>query len=146
MMAGRFAIDDNQTERPRPVVVVDAATGDLAPTGAALVSVLASAANTTNATSVKASAGRVFRILGHNAAGALRHLKIYNKASAPTVGTDTPFMTIPLPASASFNIDLGQFGIYLSAGIAYALTTGAAAADTGALTAGDILGLNILYG
>lgn len=143
---GRFDLDQNQTERPRPSFLVDVATGEPAPTGVSQVSVLASAANTTNATSVKTSAGRVFRLIGHNAAAALRYLKIYNKASAPTVGTDTPFMTIPLPASAAFNIDLGQYGIYLSAGVAFALTTGAAASDTGALTAGDVLGLNVLYG
>lgn len=50
---------------------------------------LASAA-TTNATSVKTSVGRLAQIRGYNAGAAGRYLKLYNKASAPTVGTDTP--------------------------------------------------------
>lgn len=61
------------------------------------VSRIVSAANTTNATSAKAGPGYLHHISGYNAAAAARYLKLYNKASAPTVGTDTPFMTIYLP-------------------------------------------------
>ena len=108
------------------------------------VSRIVSAAASTNATSAKASAGTIMQIIGYNAAAALRYLKIYDKASAPTVGTDTPILTIPLPAAAGFVIDFA-FGFRLNTGIAYALTTGAADADTGALTAADVLGLNVVY-
>lgn len=102
-----------------------------------------SSAATTNATSAKASAGNVFRVSGHNANAAVRYLKLYNKASAPTVGTDTPALTIALPATQSFSFDFA--GHWFATGIAFALTTGAADADTGAVGAGDILGLNVTY-
>ena len=103
-----------------------------------------SSAATTNATSAKASAGDVFMITGRNTNAAVIYLKLYNKASAPTVGSDTPTHTFALPPQASFTFDWPQ-GRYFSTGIAYALTTGSADADTGAVASGDILGLNIDY-
>lgn len=106
---------------------------------------LLTAAATTNATSVKASAGNVHKIRGENVNAAKRYLKLYNKASAPTVGTDTPILTFVLSAAAQFDIDLGTLGHYFSTGIAYALTTAAADADVGALTAGDVQCMNITY-
>lgn len=106
---------------------------------------LLSAAATTNATSVKASAGRVRRIWGGNTVASKRYLKLYNKASAPTVGTDTPILTFVIQASAPFDIAFTEDGHYFSTGIAYALTTAAADADTGALSAGDIECMNISY-
>lgn len=113
--------------------------------GVALVNRLLSAAATTNATSVKASVGRVYKIRGYNAKAAAVYLKLYNKASAPTVGTDTPVATIYLPASSSFEIDFDGLGMSFSAGIAYALTLAGADADTTALVAGDILAMNVWY-
>lgn len=113
--------------------------------GLASTSRLLSAAATTNATSVKGSAGRLYKMQGYNAATAVRYLKLYNKASAPTVGSDTPVRTIALPPGAAFDLDWSNLGYYFSTGIAYALTTGSADADTGALAAGDILGLNMDY-
>ncbi len=108
------------------------------------VSRILSAAATTNATSAKASRGYLHKVVGYNASASARYLKFYNKASAPTVGTDTPVMTFYLPGSSAFALDLD--GVYFSTGIAYALTTAGADNDTGALTAGDVLGLNVIYG
>ncbi|WP_159585932.1 hypothetical protein [Chelativorans xinjiangense] len=105
---------------------------------------LVSAAASTNATSAKAAPAEMYSIIGYNAAAALRYLKLYDKASAPTVGTDTPFMTIPLPASTAFALDF-PVPVYFKTGLAFALTTGVADADTGALTAADVVGLNIAY-
>lgn len=110
------------------------------------VSRLISAA-TTNATSVKASAGQVYSIYAHNINAAVRYLKIYNKASAPTVGTDTPVLTLPIPgnaAGAGFALDTGGMGIAFATGIALALTTGVADADTGAVAANEIV-IHLLY-
>jgi hypothetical protein len=101
------------------------------------------AAGSTNATSVKASAGQVGGWYLFNAATSTRYLKLYNKASAPTVGTDTPFMTIPVPAGAAANVELTA-GIAMGTGIAFALTTGVADSDTGAVTANDVV-VNLLY-
>lgn len=106
---------------------------------------LLSAAATTNPTSVKASAGRVYQVLGYNAAPALRYLKLYNKASAPTVGTDTPVKTIALPPQSAFAIDNADLGRSFSSGIAFALTVNVADSDATALAAGDILALNMDY-
>jgi hypothetical protein len=112
--------------------------------GIASSSYLASAAASTNATSVKASPGRLYKVCGYNGASALRYLKLYNKASAPTVGTDTPLFRRPLPPGG-FCFDWMDIGAYFSTGIAYALTTGNADADTGALTAADIVALSLEY-
>jgi len=105
---------------------------------------LVACAADTNATSVKASAGDVFGVVGFNAAGTVRYLKFYNKASAPTVGTDTPFLVIPLQASKDFSVQFSA-PLYFSTGIAYGITTGHLDNSTNAPTAGDILNLHILY-
>ncbi|RWK53507.1 hypothetical protein [Mesorhizobium sp.] len=104
---------------------------------------IVSSAASTNATVIKASAGNVHRVFGKKATAVDCFLKIYNKATAPTVGTDTPIFTLPLSASSPFNFDLG--GHYFSAGIGIAITLGAADADTAAVAAGDVVGLNVSY-
>lgn len=94
----------------------------------------------TNATSLKASAGTLYSLVAFNLNAAVRYLKFYNKASAPTVGTDTPVATFPIPASttgAGFAINLDP-GFDFATGIAYATTTGAADSDTGAVAANEI--------
>lgn len=105
---------------------------------------IASCAATTNATSGKASAGTVHSYEAYNTTAAVKYLKLYNKASAPTVGTDTPVRTIAIPPNGRVH---GTFpsGFYMGTGIAYALTGAAADADTTALAAGDVVGLNIDY-
>jgi hypothetical protein len=97
-------------------------------------------AASTNATSLKASDGQLGFIWAVNLNAAVRYLKLYNKASAPTVGTDTPIATLPIPASttgAGFVLPIPG-GVNFSTGIAYALTTGAADSDTGAVAANEI--------
>lgn len=97
-------------------------------------------AASTNATSLKASAGTLYTLYAVNLNAAVRYVKFYNKASAPTVGTDTPVATFPIPASttgAGFAIDLGP-GFDFATGIAYATTTGAADSDTAAVAANEI--------
>lgn len=101
----------------------------------------------TNGTSVKASAGQVYTIIATNINAAVRYLKLYNKASAPTVGTDTPVLTIAIPgnaAGAGIVIDTGGIGAEFATGIALALTTGAADSDTGAVAANEII-CQLLY-
>jgi hypothetical protein len=60
-------------------------------------------AATTNATSLKASAGNLVNIDLFNVAAYDVFVKFYNKASAPTVGTDTPVWTIPIKAAQGFS-------------------------------------------
>lgn len=98
-------------------------------------------AATTNATSVKASAGQIGFIYAVNLNAAVRYLKLYNKASAPTVGSDTPIATLAIPASttgAGFMLPIPD-GVNFTTGIAYATTTGVADADTAAVAANEIL-------
>lgn len=114
-------------------------------TGGATATKLISAAST-NATSVKASAGTLYMVSAINLNAAARYLKFYNKASAPTVGTDTPVLTFAIPgntAGAGFIISVPQ-GIEFTTGIAFALTTAAADADTGAVAASEII-VNLAY-
>ena len=97
-------------------------------------------AASTNATNVKGSAGAVGFIFAANLNAAVRYLKLYNKATAPTVGTDTPIATLPIPAAtvgAGFVIPIPG-GVAFTNGISYALTTGYADSDTGAVAANEI--------
>lgn len=103
---------------------------------------LASAAASVNATNVKPSPGVVYRVDGYNANAAARFLKLYDKATAPTVGTDTPRKVLRLDPTARFGFDMAM---KFSNGIGYGLTTGAPDNDTGAVTAADIIQLNIDY-
>lgn len=105
---------------------------------------LDTAAATTNATSVKVTATELFNIHAYNAAASVRYLKIYNLAVAPTVGTSVPILTFGIPAGGTINIQWAK-GLYLSTGLAFAMTTGATTASTAALTANDVTGLSISY-
>lgn len=105
---------------------------------------LLSAAASTNAANIKSSAGTVKGIQGFNAKASAVYLKLYNKASSPTVGTDTPVKTIYLPATAAFAFDFGT-GVAFATGISIALTGVGTDADTTALVAADVLALNVDY-
>lgn len=93
---------------------------------------------TTNATVVKASVGTLYNISASNINAAARYLKLYNKATAPTVGTDVPVLTLLLPAGATIDHDFGLVGHRFTNGIGLAITTGAADSDTGAVAASEI--------
>jgi hypothetical protein len=100
-------------------------------------------AASTNATSVKAGAGQVFGWYLSNTNSSARYVKLYNKASAPTVGSDTPVLTLCIPGSGGANVEFSH-GIEFGTGIALAITTGAADADTGAVASGEII-VNLFY-
>jgi len=102
-----------------------------------------SSANSVNATAAKASAGKLYSVNGFNSSASVTYLKFYDKATAPTVGTDTPALTLALPALSVFSYDLG--GLAFATGIGYGLTTVAADNGTTAVAAGAILGLNVVY-
>lgn len=97
-----------------------------------------SSAATTNATSVKATAGTVYSITVSNTGAAAAYVKLYNKASAPTVGTDVPVLTIAVPASGMVNVPFGSMGHRFATGIALAITNGAADSDTAAVAANQV--------
>jgi hypothetical protein len=111
------------------------------------VSLLPSAAASINATVVKASAGRLFKIKGYNAAAAVRYLKFWNKTTTPAPASDAALIvfSFALKASDQFDIDLTPLGYAFSTGIGYTMSTGSANTDVAALTAADIVGLNVMY-
>lgn len=105
---------------------------------------LTSAAGTTNSTLVSSVPCDLYCIIATNTSAAVKFIKFYNKAAAPTVGTDTPFLTIAIPAGGLINVQIEQ-GLYFNLGLGFALTGADGDSDTTALTAGDIKGLNIVY-
>lgn len=93
---------------------------------------------TTNATLVKASAGTLYNISASNVGAATAYLKLYNKATAPTVGTDVPVLTIPIPASGVASLPIGAIGHRFATGIGLAITGAAADSDTTAVAAAQV--------
>lgn len=100
---------------------------------------LVNSAASTNATSVKASAGQVGVIALTNSGAGWAYLKLYNKASAPTVGSDTPVHVVGLPPGGG-QAQAIPAGLSFSLGIAYAITGGAANSDTTAVAANQVVG------
>lgn len=100
----------------------------------------------TNATSVKASAGQVYGWYVSNINASPAYLKLYNKASSPTVGTDTPVLTLCIPGNTAGVAGHVEFanGIEFSTGIALAITTGATDGNTSAVAASEVI-INLLY-
>ena len=95
-------------------------------------------AATTNAVAVKASSGIVYAVAVTNTSATVKYLKIYNKATAPTVGTDVPLITIPIAPTAIANITWADKGLRFATGIGIATTTGIAYTDTNAVAANDL--------
>jgi hypothetical protein len=100
-------------------------------------------AASTNPTVVKASSGQVFTYMAFNNGGAWAYLKLFDKVAVPVPGTDTPRLTIGLPPGGGANLTVQQ-GILFSAGIGFAITAGAADADTSAVNANQVV-VNLLY-
>lgn len=96
-------------------------------------------AASTNATNLKASAGQIYEIDLFNIAAYDVFVKFYNKASAPTVGTDTPVWTLPLKAGTGYSREF-VVGRPFTTGVSYAITKLQADSDTTAVAAGDVTG------
>lgn len=90
----------------------------------------------TNATSIRASSANLGAVHFTNLTAATVYVKLYNKAGAPTVGTDVPAMVFPLAAGASVSGAFGTSGVRFGTGLSMAITAGAADTDTAAVGAG----------
>jgi hypothetical protein len=123
------------------------------PTGAATESTLASlgatssishrvSAASNNAANIKSSAGTVMGWRIFNVADYSIYVKLYNKATSPTVGTDTPVQTIGVQAGTS--ADASGLGISYSTGISIAITKAITDADNTAVAASDCV-VDIFY-
>lgn len=106
-------------------------------TGAASGAHIVSAANT-NATVVKAGAGRVVGWSLYNTNAAVRFVKLHNQATTPTAGSGV-VRTIAIPPNGVSNFTL-EGGIAFATGIALTIVTGAADADATAVGLNDVVG------
>jgi hypothetical protein len=95
-------------------------------------------AASTNATNVKAAATQLYGYAISNTNAAARYVKFYDKATAPTVGTDVPKHTIQVPGNAVVIRALPE-GMKFTTGFGWATTTGVADTDTGAVGANDLV-------
>lgn len=136
ILAGAYATE------PAPAIQTHAVTvssGNITNTTVAPTASSLALAATTNATAIKTSAGTLFEVSISNITAATIWVKFYNKASAPTVGSDIPVMTIPVAAGAFFVAQFGALGKRFSTGIALAATANSATSDTTAITAGALV-------
>ena len=95
-------------------------------------------AASTNATSVKSAAVQMYGYSISNTASTVRYVKFYDKATAPTVGTDTPKHTVQIPGNGTV-LHAYPEGVKFANGFAWATTTGVADTDTGAVGANDLV-------
>lgn len=84
-------------------------------------------------------------IANNKNAGTL-YLKIYDLATAATVGTTIPYLTIGIPPTVTGGLSQIVFeeGISFTAGISLGATTAAAVSDTGAPGASD-MNISLFY-
>lgn len=133
-----------------PVNIVSGSVGVTSTTIAAgsatiggLTAIKVLSAATTNATTVKASAGRIYGYSFANFTAAWKFVRFYNKATAPTVGTDAPLMTVAVPPNGTADFEQ-TVPISFATGIGYSITGAVADLDATAVAAADVQGF-LLY-
>lgn len=97
------------------------------------------AAASVNSTNLKDSAGTLEELALFNTTAAAIYVKFYDKATAPTVGTDPPAFTLVIPANGSLILQ-SSLGKPFASGIGYGITGAEADSDTTAVTAGSLTG------
>lgn len=100
------------------------------------------AAATTNSTLGRAGYGVIEGLILANASAAVKYVKLYDKATAPTVGTDVPILTIAVPATSS--VVLGDVSITFQLGIGLGITGAASDTDTTVTAVNDVIA-QVLY-
>lgn len=96
-----------------------------------------SSAATTNATLVSSGA-TLYGLVATNTGAAVAFVKVYDKATAPTVGTDVPVLTLSVPANGVVALPLDTRGWKGANGIALAITNLGPDADTTAVAAAQV--------
>jgi hypothetical protein len=116
-----------------------ASTPTAGTTGAATPSFVV-AANSNNSTNLKASPGTVYGIQLSNISATIAYFfKLYDKASAPTCGTDTPVAAYVIPPSNGGNNVVLSVGKAFSLGIGYCIVAGIANNDNTSVPAATVL-------
>jgi hypothetical protein len=104
--------------------------------------ILNSAATTNGALILTGTSG-LQALYATNTGATAAFIKLYNKATAPTVGTDVPTMILTVPAAVSgvpgsVMLTPGFSGYRFALGLGIAITGGAADNDTTAIAAGQV--------
>lgn len=73
------------------------------------------------------------------------YLKVFDKATAPVLGTDVPAMTFMLPANVPQRIDWGVETLALKYGLQIAVTLNPADTDATVLAAANTSGVEVFY-
>ena len=139
-LLGRFPASDL-------VNVGDSATATFAPgavgeptapaqSGSKQYEVVSAASN--NAALIKGSPGYVAGWYCVNTATAYRYVKLFDKASSPTVGTDIPVWVIGIPSGSAANASLDA-PLQLVNGIGIGIVVGSSNTDNTAVAAGDVV-------
>jgi hypothetical protein len=96
-----------------------------------------------NPTLVFAKKGFVLGGVVGNTSATVYYLKLYDKATAPACGTDTPVWTIPLIASNNTPIPSLAAGVQFSNGIGFCITAALPDADTTNAATGIVVDLGV---
>ena len=132
-------------------VNIDAGTTavTVAPTGinvapvAPVTPLIINSAASTNGQLVLTGSSGLHALFATNTGATAAYVKLYNKATAPIVGTDVPAMIVTVPAAVAGvpgekEITPGFSGYRFALGLGLAITGAAADADTTAVAAGQV--------
>lgn len=104
-------------------------------------------AATTNSTLVRNTTTVMKSGLFINTTATIYYLKLYDKSTAPTCGTDTPVRRIPIPfgttSSGAGVVDIPPDGIAFALGLGFCLTGGNADNDTSSAATGVTINFTI---
>jgi len=124
------------------VANVSSVTTSGTPTAPATPYILNSLATTNGALILTGTSG-LHAFYASNIGATTAYVKLYNKAAAPTVGTDVPAMVIPVPSNSvngigTADLAIGHNGFRFALGLGIAITGGVADSDTTAVAAGQV--------
>lgn len=136
---GSIAVASGTLNTVGTVTNVTTAGTPLAPATPYFVNSLAS----TNGALILTGTSGLQALYATNIGATAAFVKLYNKATAPTVGTDVPEMVIPVPAAVAgvpgvVQITPGFNGYRFALGLGIAITGAVADADTTAVAAGQV--------
>lgn len=88
---------------------------------------------TPTATTIKASAGKLYSLSVSNPGAAIVYLKVFNSA-AVTLGVTPATLNYEVPPLSTIDLSIEMVGLYFAAGIVIAVTGGQALTDTTVIT------------
>lgn len=129
-------VDTDPPLEPVADIAIDSITQATTP-------LIINSAASTNGQLVLTGTSGLQALFASNTGAAAAYVKLYNKATAPTVGTDVPAMIITVPAAVAGvpgekEITPGFNGYRFALGLGLAITGGAADSDTTAVAAGQV--------